>query len=387
MSLSRRRFMIQASLGAAGLVVGGCRAARPVGGTGHVAYVGTYTSGASEGEGIYQIRLNADGSLCRLDVTPDVPDPSFLTLSASGRVLYAVNEVTEFEGAESGSVSAFAVDPQTGGLSLLNRRASRGGASCHLSLDASGRFLFVANYGGGNVAVLPVEADGRLGEAVEEVAFEGSGPDPDRQASPHAHMIVPDASGRRVIVTDLGADRLAAYDVDAGTGGLRHMSEASVPAGAGPRHVALSPDGSQVYVLYELTSRLGVFAYDRDTGGFAEMQVLEAAPATEGRNYPAHIVASPDGRHVYVSNRGADCLAVFEVDPETGRLALAQSVPTGGAWPRHFALDPSGRFVLVANQNSGTVTSFEIDAGQLRPTGHTLGVPSPACIAFAPTPA
>ena len=376
--------MIQAGLGAAGLAVTGCLPTRPMRETGRTVYVGTYTSGESGSEGIYQVRLGPDGSLRRVGVTPDVADPSFLTLSPSGRMLYAVNEVAEFEGAASGSVSAFAVDPQTGGLTRLDRRASQGGAPCHLSLHSSGRLLFVANYAGGNVAVFPVQPDGRLGEAIGGVKFEGSGPDPDRQEASHAHMILPDASGRHVIVSDLGADRLDSYAVDVGTGALRRVGEAPVPAGAGPRHVAFSPDGTQVYALYELTSRLAVYAYDSETGAFAKTQTLAASrPSGEMRNYPAHVAASPDGRHVYVSNRGYDSLAVFAVDPDTRRLSLAQTEPTGGAWPRHFALDPSGRFLLVANQNSGTVVSFAVEGGRLEPTGHVVEIPAPVCIAFA----
>ena len=382
MSVSRRDFLQTASVGAAGLALGGCVSARMSDEAGRRVYVGTYTAGASKG--IYQCELAADGALALVGVTPDVDDPSFLTLDASGRVLYAVNETVAYEGEASGSVSAFAVEPASGRLTRLNRQASRGGAPCHLALDRSGRLLLVANYVGGNVSALPVGEGGRLGEAVSVLGFEGSGPNADRQEAPHAHMIVPDPSGRFAIVPDLGADRVRVLAVDAATGTLSPAFELASRPGAGPRHLAFGPNGARVYALNELDSTLAVLAFDAATGALAETQTLSTRPVgLDGENYPAHVVASPDGRRVYVSNRGDDTLAVFDVDARTGALALVQTEPTGGEWPRHFAIDRSGRFLLAANQRSDTIVTFAVEDGRLRPTGHILEVPTPVCVAFA----
>ena len=380
MPSSRRRFIQTASAGAAGLALGGCVASRAPDGPGRTVYIGTYTAGASEG--IYQCRLAADGALTLVGATPAGDNPSFLTLDAAGRVLYAVNETVAYDGMESGSVNAFAIAPETGRLSFLDRQASRGGAPCHLALDPTGRFLVVANYVGGNVSALPVA--GGLGEPVSTVGFTGSGPDVGRQEAPHAHMALPDPAGRFVLVPDLGTDRLHVLALDTTKGGLQRVSEAALPPGAGPRHVAFREDGAHVYCLNELDSTLTAFAYAAETGALSEVQALSTRPAgADGDNYPAHVVASPGGRRVYASNRGDDTLAVFDVDAQTGALTLVQTQPTGGRWPRHFAVDPSGRFLLAANERSDTLVTFAIEGGRLRPTGHALEVPSPVCVAFA----
>ena len=387
MTLTRRQFVQTVGLGAAGATFGACLPARPTvrpaGGAGRALYVGTYTDGASEG--IYRCRMDAASGALALDgVTPGVVNPSFLALDGSGRTLYAVNETVEYEGQPSGAVSAFAVDAGTGDLALLNRRASRGGAPCHVALDRAGRFALVANYVGGNAAVFPVGPDGSLGGAAAVVALEGSGPNRERQEAPHAHMIQTDPAGRHALVADLGSDRLAVFAFDAATGALRPVSEAALRPGAGPRHFAFSPDGRRVYCLNELDSTLTAFDYDGATGALAATQTLSTLPAGyDGPDSAAHVVASPDGRTVYASNRGHDSLAVFAVDPATGALGLAQHEPTGGERPRNFALDPSGRFLLAANQDSGTVVTLAVEGGRLRPTGHVLEVPSPVCLVFA----
>ena len=217
------------------------------------------------------------GALSLEGVTPGVVNPSFLAVGASGRTLYAVNETTEFEGAASGAVSAFAVDASSGALTLLGQQASRGGAPCHLSLDRSGRFVLVANYVGGNVAVLPVEADGRLGAAVEVAQRSGTGPNAERQEAPHAHRVETDPANRHALVADLGTDRLAVYRFDAATGALALASEAPLAPGAGPRHFAFSPDGRRVYVLNELDSTLAAFGYA--DGALTPQQTLSTLPA------------------------------------------------------------------------------------------------------------
>ena len=385
---TRRQFLHVAGAGTLGVAATGCLpGARP----GQAArraglgfYVGTYTDGASEG--IYRARLDPGSGALTLDgATAAGANPSFLALDRTGRTLYAVNETTEYEGQPSGAVAAFAIAPETGALALINRQPSRGGAPCHVALDRAGRFVLVANYVGGNVAVLPVGTNGRLGEAVAVAQRTGSGPDR-RQAAPHAHMVQLDAANRHALVADLGTDRLAVYRFDAGAGTLALLSEASLRPGAGPRHFAFGPDGRRVYVLNELNSTITAFDYDADRGALAERGTASTLPAGYAEpNSGAHVLASADGRFVYASNRGHDSIAVFAADRSSGALTPVEHVPTGGRRPRNFALDPSGRFLLAANQDSGTVASFAVDAatGQLTPTGARLDVPAPVCVVFA----
>jgi 6-phosphogluconolactonase len=384
---TRRGFVKAAGLGVLGAALTG-RASADVRRTRQprelALYVGTYTSGASEGIYLYRLDL-ADGSLKHAGTTAGVVNPSYLTLDPGRRFLYAVNEVEEFGGAASGAVSAFAVDRRTGALSFLNQRASKGGAPCYVKVAATGRFVLVANYVGGNVAVLPVQADGGLGEAVDVEQHEGSGPDRERQEAAHAHFITLDRENRFAYSCDLGTDKVMVYRFDRRTG---HLSPNAPPSfstkpGAGPRHLAFHPRGRFVYVLNELDSTVTALAHDPARGTLRELQTLSALPkGFAGANTGADIHATPDGRFLYSSNRGHDSLACFAVNARTGALRPAGHTPTEGKTPRNFVIDPTGRFVLVANQKSDTVVTFRLDSrtGALRPTGQTARVPSPVCL-------
>jgi 6-phosphogluconolactonase len=349
-----------------------------------LVYVGTYTTGKSEG--IYLLRLNlSTGELKPVGTTKGVVNPSYLTLERGRRFLYAVNETEEFAGRKSGAVSAFAVGQKTGELRLLNQQPSTGGAPCYVSLDASGRFLMVANYVGGNVAVFPVRGDGSLGGATDVKQDEGSGPNRERQEGPHAHCILQDASGRHVYACDLGTDKVMIYRLDAKAGKLIPNSQpwAQVKPGAGPRHLTFHPDGRRAYLMNELASTVTVFAHDAARGTLKELQTVSALPEDfKGANTGADVHASPDGRFLYSSNRGHDSIAVFKIDARAGTLSFVGHTPTQGQTPRNFAVDPTGALLLVANQNSDTVVTFRRDAqtGELQPTGHVAEVPSPVCL-------
>jgi 6-phosphogluconolactonase len=347
-------------------------------------YVGTYTSGASEGIYLYRLDL-ADGSLKHAGTTAGVVNPSYLTLGPSRRFLYAVNEVEEFGGAASGAVSAFAVDQRTGTLRFLNQRPSKGGAPCYVTVAATGRFVLVANYLGGNVAVLPVGRDGSLGEAIDVEQDEGSGPNRERQEAAHAHFIMLDRENRFAYTCDLGTDKVMVYRFDQRTGSLNPNAPPSVKMkpGAGPRHLAFHPRGHFVYVLNELDSTVTALAHDPARGTLRELQTLSALPKDfTGANTGADIHITPDGRFLYSSNRGHDSLACFAVNARTGALRFVGHTPTEGKTPRNFVIDPTGRFLLVANQKSDTVVTFRLDSltGALQPTGQTARVPSPVCL-------
>ncbi|HVF66339.1 MAG TPA: lactonase family protein [Pyrinomonadaceae bacterium] len=347
-------------------------------------YVGTYTSGKSEGIYLYRFDL-ADGSLTRAGVTGGVSNPSYLTLDRARRFLYTVEETEEFEGEKSGAVSAFKVDPKDGSLGFINRQASKGGAPCYVTADNAGRFVLVANYLGGNVAVLPVSKGGGLGKAVDVEQHSGSGPNRERQEAPHAHSFLLDPSNRHAYACDLGTDKVMIYDFDARRGTLTPNARPSVSlkSGAGPRHLTFDRSGRRVYVLNELDSTVTVFARNPRSGALGELRTYPTLPADfDGENTGADIHLTPDGRFLYCSNRGHDSIAAFRVDARSGSLDVAGHTPTGGKSPRNFAVDPTGRFLLVANQRSDSVVTFRIDSstGALEATGHAAEIPSPVCL-------
>jgi len=352
-------------------------------------YVGTYTKG-TESKGIYRFTLDlASGQLTPAGEPAAAVNPSFLAFHPNGRFLYAVNEISDFEKVDkgAGAVSAFAIDAKTGALTLLNQQSSKGSGPCHLSLDSAGKHVLVANYGGGSVAVLPVEKDGTLKPAVTFLQHLGSGANPKRQAGPHAHSINLDRANRHAFVADLGLDKLFVYTYGAAKGELVPQEPQSFQAapGAGPRHVAVSPDGEFVYVINEMALTVTALRYDDDSGALKEVQSVSTLPegtAASSDYSTAEVVISPDGKFLYGSNRGHDSLAIFSRDKSTGKLSLVGHQPTLGKTPRNFAIDPSGAYLLAANQNSDTITVFKIDraTGKLTPVGSPISVPRPVCV-------
>ena len=362
-----------------------------------LVYIGTYTRAEphvhGRAAGIYLYQLDrATGALTYRNTFGGVVNPSFLAIHPSGRSLYAVNEVSEFAGRAGGAVSAFAIDPHSGALTALNQQPTHGAGPCHLSLDRSGRWLLVANYGGGSVTVLPIADAGHLGAPSAVVQHQGHSVDPARQQAPHAHSVVVDPTNRFVLVADLGLDKIMMYRLDETRGRLQPHDPpwASVQAGAGPRHLAFHPRGHYLYCINELDSTLTVFAYDAQRGALQAIQTLATLPpGAERRNFCADVHVAPSGRFVYGSNRGHDSIAIFAVDDQQGTLTAIGHVATQGRTPRNFGIDPTGDFLLVANQDSDTILSFHIDAatGRLMPTGHVAEVPTPVCVRMlAPVP-
>lgn len=381
---TRRDFLTLAALGLAG-----CRMpfGRMIRGRRDV-YVGTYTTDGRS-RGIHLVRMDEDtGALTLAGLAGDATNPSFLVRAAGDRYLYAVNETTEYEGAPSGSASAFARDPDTGALTLLGRQPTRGGAPCYVSLDRDGRFVLVANYVGGSVAVYPIRNDGALGAATAFVQHAGKGADPQRQSSPHAHCVMTDPANRFALVADLGLDRILVYAFDArmGTLSARAVHQGVLAAGAGPRHFVFGPGGRIVYVVNELDSTITTMRYEPETGALTAIASIPSVNEPfEGRNAPGHVELHRSGRFLYMSNRGHDSIAVFGIDATQGSLRPVQAISTGGKWPRHFTIDETGRYLYVANQRSDSVVGFRIDGetGRLAPTGQTLEIPSPVCVRFA----
>jgi 6-phosphogluconolactonase len=378
-NLTRREFVGATALGFTGMAAFGVQPARDF-----LLYVGTYTRGKSEG--IYVYRMNAaTGELKPVATVKDVPNPSFLAISPNRKFLYAVNESGEFMGKKGGGVTAFAIDQKTGDLKMLNAQPSPG-VPCHASVHPSGRLVLAANYGGGNVVVYPVKADGSLGEQSHMVQHTGKGGDPRRQDGPHAHQIVLDAAGRFAFAPDLGIDKVMIYRVDEKKGRLLPNAFAAVKPAAGPRHFDFHPSENFGYVINELNSTITAFAYNKAKGTLTELQTVSTVPdGFSGTNYCADIHVHPSGRFLYGSNRGHDSIVAFQILGD-GKLNILKHEPVGGKWPRNFGVDPSGSFLLVANQNTDNVVTFRIDprTGWLQATGQVTEVPMPVCLKFIP---
>ena len=357
-----------------------------------LVYIGTYTSGKSRSEGIYIYKLNTDsGELKPYKTVKNVVEPSYLTIDKDRKYLYAVNETVEYEGAKSGAVSAFAIDQKTGDLTFINKQASLGGAPCYNIVSDNEKFVLVANYVGGNVAVLPVDAGGKLGASVELAQQTGTGPNKDRQEAAHAHSINLDDKNRFAYSCDLGADKIYIYEFDGKTGKLKPnpaQNYFQAKAGAGPRHLAFHENGKFAYVINELASSVTALTYDANRGTLKEIESFSTLPADfKGENTCAEIQIAPNGKFLYGSNRGDDSLAAFKIDERTGRLDLIERVSTQGKTPRNFEVAPNGKLLLAANQNSDSVVVFRIDekTGKLTPIGNPVAVPSPVCLKLIPT--
>ena len=355
----------------------------------YLLFVGTYT--AKESKGIYAYRYDAASSeVAPLGVAAETTNPSFLSIDPSHRFLYAVNEVPDYKGGNTGAVSAFAIDPRTGKLSLLNQVASRGADPCYIAFDKTGKYALVANYTGGSVVVFPLRADGHIAESSAFVQHAGSSVNHERQEGPHAHWIEITPDNRFAIAVDLGLDELLVYRFDAKTGSLTANIPpyAKLDAGAGPRHLTFHPNGTFAYVVNELQSTITIFSYEASAGALHKLQTVTTLPkAFSGSNDTAEIHVHPGGKFLFASNRGHDSIAVFAIDSHTGALTLVDHFPTQGKTPRNFEIDPTGNLLFVANQDSDTIVVFRIDpnSGRLTPTGRTLYVPSPVCLKFMPT--
>ena len=348
--------------------------------------IGTYTQRLPHVDG------KADGVLsCSFDGTAVGPprtlartrNPSFIVLSGDGRRLYAVNETVTFEDRPGGGVSAFSRDPATGELSFLNAMSSGGVEPAHIEIDPTGRFLLVANYRSGSVAVFSLEADGRLGAMTGHIQHEGGSLHPVRQSGPHAHMVLFDPRTGDVLVPDLGIDAVLVYTLTE-SGALVEQGgrRIAVTPGAGPRHLAFHPDGDRLFVVNELDNTL--VALRRDGNDFSPTSAVSVLPeAFEAHSQAAALRVSPSGHWVLVSNRGAesDSVAVVRFDAADGSLGLVHTQPTSGREPRDFIFTAGGSRVIVANQDSDSIVVFAFDdaTGELGLLAKTT-VPTPVCL-------
>ncbi|MGD0897316.1 MAG: lactonase family protein [Thermoguttaceae bacterium] len=349
-------------------------------------YFGTYTNTDAKSRGIYLGHLDlATGRLESVELAGETTNPSFLAVHPTRGLLYCVGEMSNFEGKGTGAVNAFSIQPKTGKLTLLNQQSSGGSGPCHVTIDRTGRYVLVANYGSGSVACLPIQGDGRLAAASCVVQHCGSSVYPQRQTGPHAHAIYLDPANRIALAADLGMDKILVYcfNADCGKLGLNRPAWVAAQPGAGPRHLAFHPNGRWLFCINELDNTVTRYCYDAGRGELRPCESLSTLPeGFQGTNTAAEIAVHPSGKFLYGSNRGHNSVAIFAIDAETGKLRQVGHQSTQGKTPRYVGIDPAGRYLLAAHQDTNNVVIFRIDAatGQLQPTGPAVEVPAAVCI-------
>jgi 6-phosphogluconolactonase len=361
-----------------------------------LAFVGTLNRpapyfAAANGPGLAVLAFDdATGALTPLHETGGIDNPSYLTVDAAGRTLYAVSEVA---GWHEGVTTAYRIDPDSAALRYIDKQPTRGSIAAYASFDRTGHWLLVANYRMGEdglrppqaAVVYPIENDGGLGAPVASVGHTGHGPNPDRQEGPHPHCVLASPDNRFVLIADLGLDRIVVYAFDADTGALTPAPTPFVQLapGAGPRHLAFHPSRRFVHVTNELASSVTTLAWDGGTGTLSPLQTVSALPdGWTAESHCSDIAVSPDGRFLYAANRGHDSIAMFAIDTATGRLASLGHHSTLGRTPRQFTLDLTGRFLLIANQNADAVVvlSRDPDSGLLSDSGQRAAIGTPMCV-------
>ena len=376
-------------------------------------YVGTYTGfkyvhhskpygvGESKSKGIYVSRFHAaTGELGKPELAAEMINPSFLTISPDHRFLYAVSEDPFSVGPpldHSSYVSAFAIDHATGKLRLLNTVPASGTSTCFISIDKTGKYVMMANFGSGSVSVIHVKEDGSLGDLTAFIQNVGHSVDPSIQNEPHTHSILVSPDNRYAIVSDLGLDKVLIFHFDAESGKLSPPDPpfATVYPGGGPRHFTFDPAGRFGYQLSEMSGIVDVYAWDPEKGTLTGVQRVHTVPHDfVGSNHSAEIEIHPSGKFLYESNRrtkseterAPDTIGVYAIDPSNGTLALVEQSLTGGIMPRSFKIDPTGTYLLAANELSNNVVLFKIDSatGRLTKTGKEITVDTPVCIQFVP---
>ncbi|MBI3865792.1 MAG: lactonase family protein [Planctomycetia bacterium] len=351
-----------------------------------LVFISAFADGDAAAIHAFQLDRKA-GALKPVHRTTGVEHPFFLALSRNGKFLYSIH-ARQFGGTESEQVAAYELVGRTGELKLLNRQSARGTAACYLDVDSKGGTVLVANYSSGNIAALPVKADGSLGEAATFIQHTGSSVNPARQKEPHAHCIVVSPDGRFAYVADLGLDQVLSYRLDAPSAKLtpNRQPYARTPPGAGPRHLTFHPNGKHVYVINELSNSVTLFDYEPDAGILQEKQTISTLPKDfDGTSHCADLKITPNGRFLYGTNRGHDSIAAYRI-ADDGRLMLIAIEPSLGKGPQNLGIAPGGELLLCANMPGNNVAVFRIDerSGKLTAVGSPVEIPGPSCIMILP---
>lgn len=349
-------------------------------------FVGTQTGVSSKG--IYAFQWNpANGELKELGLAGESNNPTFLALSPDGKHLYAANEIGDYEGAKTGSVSAFSLDRSAAKLTFLNSVSSAGTGPCHVSIDQTGRAAFCANYSGGSAASFHVDSASKLSDAVSQFHYEGHGSVADRQAASHAHRVTVTPDNHHLLVNDLGLDCIHIYHLDPATAQLTpgEPKQWTAKPGSGPRALRFHPNGKWAYSLNELSPTLDALAWNSKDGSLTSIQEVDLVPkGFHGNTAGSEIVIDRSGRFAYAAVRFWDKIVAFSIDPATGKLSLIGATSCGGKVTRHMTLDPTERWLLVANQNSDNIAVIERNAqtGKLAETGNSFPLVKPQCLVF-----
>ena len=343
---------------------------------------GSYSTPDKESVHLFQLNLQ-DGSLKKLNAVDGLSNPSFLKIHPNGKYLYTVNEVSTFDGKKSGGVTAFALDVNGGKLNKINQQPSGDTGPCHLTVDATGKYVLVAHYGGGSTSVLPIKKDGSVGSVVSQIKHKGSSVH-SRQKAPHAHAVHVGPNNKFAFAPDLGIDKVLVFSFDENTGAIAEtkFDGAKLESGSGPRHFDFHPDGKFAYVINEIKQTVTAFRYNAKRGRLRTLQTLSTVPHPVDGNSTAEVLVHPTGQFLYGSNRGHNSIAMFRINKKNGKLTALGHESTRGSTPRNFGIDPTGQFLLAANQQSDNVAVFRInqETGKLKFTGNEIKLSKPVCV-------
>jgi 6-phosphogluconolactonase len=348
-----------------------------------IIYVGTFAD-----KGLFVFEFNrADATFNLIQQVDSRGEPSFQAIHPNKKSLYSVSSESSADDADNGSVAAYAIESATGKLTLINEFSSAGRDACHVSVHPNGKFIYVSNYSTGNLSVFSIREDGGIEEMIQLIQHEGSSVNARRQNGPHTHSAIPSAGGNFLYISDLGADRVYIYAVNAETGQLTPSEQFYVEAtaGGGPRHLTMNSTQTHLYSLEELTGHVAVYERDSESGALTLLQRIATLPDDfVGNNTGADIHFSMDGRYLYASNRGHDSIVGFEVNSESGVLTHVGHFETSGGHPRNFMVDPMGEFVFVANRDGNHIKTFKTgnNDGTLIMLGSEVYVPLPVCITY-----
>ncbi|MFD2117814.1 lactonase family protein [Paenibacillus yanchengensis] len=347
-----------------------------------LVYVGSYAE--ESGPSIYVCQFNEEnGELHPLQSITDFRNPTFLNVDVNHHRVYAIGETADAAGNKVGEVAAFAIDPATGELELINRKQSVASTTCHIQRDQGSGWLTVTSYHGGMIGLIAIAEDGSIGEILDVAQHAGAGKDPERQDKPHPHSSFYSPDEQYLFVQDLGMDQIVSYKVDRKLGKLQRHGVTTLHPGAGPRHLVFHPTGAFAYVINELDSTVTAYQYIAAKGELVEIATVSTLPADfTGENGCAEITISADGKFLYGSNRGHDSIVVYAINEQTGELTTIQIVKVGGGHPRHFALTPNNQFLLAANRDTNNIVTFKRDSetGMLENTGKQLLLSQPVCV-------
>ncbi len=347
-------------------------------------YVGTFQDRGSQGIYVYEFDRDSVKFTAK-QTLPEMVRPGFLEIHPGGKYLYSINRVRDAEGSQKEMVSSFAINSEDGILSLINQVPAHGTGACHVNLDKTGKYLYISFYRSGSLTVFAINPDGSIGDTIQTMKYEGSSANEKRQDGSHVHSVLVSPDNAYVYVADLGTDKVMICSIDHSSGKLEpaSSSSASVIPGSGPRHMTFHPEKPYVYLAEELSSTTSLFYQDTLTGNLTPRQTISTLPGDfTDQNTNADIHIDPEGKFLFVSNRGHNSLATYSINKENGMLSIVDYPSTHGEHPRNFLIEPEGEFILVANRDTDNVVVFRLDktSGLLEYTGISLNIPAPVCL-------